>query len=93
MVAGQALYARLHTPGTVVGGLSKRPALARRNAYKHAAVSGLLYAEGVAFHRGFAHERTGWCVDGDGVVVEPTFPEPGTAYFGIVLRPDYTSRP
>lgn len=90
---GQAMrYARLFTPGTVVRGLNKRPAYARRNAYEHAAVSGLLYAEGVAFHHGFAHERMGWCVDGDGMVVEPTFPQPGTAYFGVVLRPEYMRR-
>ena len=51
-----------------------------------------MYAEGSAFQRGCAHERMGWCVDGGGVVVEPTFPEPGTAYFGVVLRPEYMRR-
>lgn len=88
---GQAMqYARLFTPGSVVRSYSTRPAMSRRYAYQHAVASGLLYAEGVAHHRGFPHERMGWCVDGDsGVVVEPTFLEPGTAYFGVVLRPEY----
>lgn len=84
-------YARLFTPGTVVRGLNPRPAYSRRNAYDHATASGLLYCEGFACH-GFPHERMGWCVDGDGVVVEPTFPEPGTAYFGVILLPDYMRR-
>ncbi|MEY9886583.1 hypothetical protein ABIA31_000209 [Catenulispora sp. MAP5-51] len=86
-------HARLLTPGTVVRSRTTRPAMSRTYAYQHALASGLLYAEGVAHHRGFAHERMGWCVDADtGVVVEPTFLEPGTAYFGVVLRPEFMLR-
>lgn len=90
---GQVMqYGRLFTPGTVVRGMCPLLAYARTNAYEHAAASGLLYAEGVACHD-FPHEMMGWCVDGtSGVVVEPTLPQPGTAYFGVVLRPEYMRR-
>lgn len=93
-------YGRLFTPGTALPEARRRPALARRYAYEHSVASGRLYAEGFAWH-GFAHRNMGWCLDGEGdgggdkdgpVAVEPTFARPGTAYFGVVLRPEYMRR-
>jgi hypothetical protein len=55
--------------------------------------SGLLYAEGYACRsigmRGPVNWA--WCRDG-GTVVDPGFREPGCAYFGVALRPDYLWR-
>jgi hypothetical protein len=88
-------YGRLFTPGTALPDVrSRRPVYSQRNAYEHSEATGQLYVEGFAWH-GFSYRTRGWCLDGEGddvVVVEPTFAQLGTAYFGVVLRPEYMRR-
>jgi hypothetical protein len=86
-------YGRLFTPGTDVGSgaYPMIPALAGNNAYQRAMDSGLLYAEGYACRPPGIRANSAWCLDGE-TVVDPGFNEPGTAYFGLALRPDYVRR-
>jgi hypothetical protein len=86
-------YGQLFTPGTDAGGGARplRPLYAGRNAYQKAMSSGLLYAEGYACAPGRAPAHSAWCLDGE-TVVDPGSSEPGTAYFGVALRPDYMRR-
>jgi hypothetical protein len=89
-------YGRLFTPGTDAGGgiRIRGAATDGRNAYRRAVDSGLLYAEGYACRR-FRGERVplnrAWCLDGE-TVVDPGPDQPGTAYFGVALRPGYLRR-
>jgi hypothetical protein len=88
-------YGRLFTPGTDVGG-GQHPMLsdwAGRNAYQRATDSGLLYAEGYACRPIGLHVPAtwAWCLDGE-TVADPGSSEPGSAYFGVALRPDYVRR-
>jgi hypothetical protein len=88
-------YGRLFTPGTDAGGgaYPMKPDYAGRNAYPRAADSGLLYAEGYAcYPRGMrVPVNRAWCLDGE-TVVDPGASQPGTAYFGLALRPGYVRR-
>jgi hypothetical protein len=92
-------YGRLFTPGTDAvsdGGRAIQPEHAGREAYRMAAGSGLLYAEGYATYlrRGGVPPTPwawAWCLDGETVVVPPTTIE-GTAFFGVALRPQYIRR-
>ena len=85
-------YGRLFTPGTDVGGgYPMIPAWAGKHAYRRAMDSGLLYAEGYTCRPPGIHIRSAWCLDGE-TVVDPGFGEPGTAYFGVELRPGYMRR-
>jgi hypothetical protein len=92
-------YGRLFTPGTDAvsdGGRAIQPEHAGREAYRMAAGSGLLYAEGYATYlrRGGVPPTPwawAWCLDGETVVVPPTTIE-GTAFFGVALRPQYMRR-
>jgi len=86
-------YGQLFTPGTEAGGGAGplTPLHAGRNAYRKAMDSGLLYAEGFACAPGGIPAHSAWCLDGE-TVVDPGSSEPGTAYFGVVLRPDYMRR-
>jgi hypothetical protein len=90
-------YGRLFTPGPEPDGSSSGmfPELAGRAAYRRAVDAGLLYAEGYA-----GYPRAGgvswpwpwaWCLDGE-TVVDPAATLPGTAYFGVALRPEYLRR-
>ena len=98
-------YGRLFAPGTDGGGgvypmshdYAGRP-LPAMNACQRAMDSGLLYAEGCACRpSGWPEWATripvnwAWCLDGE-TVVDPGFSEPGRAYFGVALRPDYVRR-
>ena len=86
-------YGRLFTPGPAdVGDRAVLPDLAGRTAARLAADSGLPYAEGYA-----SHPRAGgvsiprpwaWCLDGE-AVLDPAATRPGTAFFGVALRPRY----
>ncbi|WP_045740362.1 hypothetical protein [Actinoplanes rectilineatus] len=73
------------------------PKLPDRWCYGNAAATASTYAgEGLLYAEGFAAVAAsgqvvplphGWCVTGDGLVVDPTWDfRPDTAYFGIVLR-------
>ena len=92
-------YGRLFTPGTDSVSDSWRaiqPANAGREAYRMAADSGLLYAEGYATYlRGGGVPSTpwawAWCLDGETVVAPPATIE-GTAFFGVALRSQYLRR-
>jgi hypothetical protein len=85
-------YGRLFTPGTDAGGgYPMIPAWAGRNAYRRAADSGLLYAEGYACRPSGITTYSAWCLDGE-TVVDPGFSEPGTAYFGVAMRPGFVRR-
>lgn len=44
----------------------------------------LRYVEGVALHMIPTHHA--WCVTADGQVVDPTWAEPGSAYFGVAFE-------
>jgi hypothetical protein len=90
-------YGRLFTPGPGPdadhGGMF--PELAGGKAAQLAVDEGLVYAEGYAgYVRG---DRVSWpwpwawCLDG-GTVVDPAANRPGTAYFGVALRPEYLRR-
>jgi hypothetical protein len=82
-------YGRLFTPGTDVGGGDPiPPSNPGENAYRRAMDSGLLYAEGYARVNGRITAYHAWCLDGE-TVVDPTLSQPGTAYFGVALRPGY----
>jgi len=86
-------YGRLFRPGTDAGGgaYPMVPAYAGKNAYQRAMERGLLYAEGYARVRGGILTDSAWCLDGE-TVVDPGFSQPGTAYFGVALRPAYVRR-
>ena len=86
-------YGRLFGPGVSAGGGAHPmvPAYAGKNAYRRAMDGGLLYAEGYARVDGGIITHSAWCVDGE-TVVDPGFSQPGTAYFGVALRPDYMRR-
>jgi hypothetical protein len=88
-------YGRLFTPGTDVGGgaCPMSADYAGRNAYPRAVDSGLLYAEGYTCRpRGRrVPAKWAWCLDGE-TVVDPGADQPGTAYFGVALRPGYLRR-
>jgi hypothetical protein len=88
-------YGRLFRPGTDVGGgpYPLRPDYAGQNACPRAADSDLPYAEGYAcFPRGMhVPLNWAWCLDGE-TVVDPGARQPGTAYFGVALRPGYVRR-
>jgi hypothetical protein len=88
-------YGRLFTPGTDAGGgiRIRGAATDGRNAYRRAVDSGLLYAEGYACRpRGMrVPVNRAWCLDGE-TVVDPEPDQPGTAYFGVALRPGYLRR-
>jgi hypothetical protein len=85
-------HGRLFTPGTGAGGgYPMIPAWAGKNAYRRAMDSGLLYAEGYARQPPGITHNSAWCLDGE-TVVDPGFSEPGTAYFGVALRPGYVRR-
>jgi hypothetical protein len=92
-------YGRLFTPGTDAvsdGGRAIQPMDAGREAYRMAADSGLVYAEGYATYlrRGGVPPTPwawAWCLDGETVVAPPTTIE-GTAFFGVALRPQYMRR-
>jgi len=80
------------SPGTDVGaGNPMIPAWACKNAYRRAMDSALLYTEGYACRPSGVTNYPAWCLDGE-TVVDPGFSEPGTAYFGVPLRPDYVRR-
>ncbi len=89
-------YGRLFTPGAtpvVARGMSADQA--GRKASRLAVDSDRLYAEGYAAHpkpgnAGFPRSWA-WCLDGE-TVVDPAATRPGTAYFGVALRPRYLSR-
>lgn len=53
--------------------------------------SGLLYAEGYARRPSGITTYSAWCLEGE-TVVDPGFREPGTAYFGVALRPGFVRR-
>jgi hypothetical protein len=85
-------YGRLFTPGTAAGGAAKMdPADAPETAYLKAADSGLIYAEGWVLRPDRNPMPAGWCLDGE-TVVDPGFPEPAAAYFGVALDPGYVRR-
>src|ERR1700722_3929689 len=86
-------YGRLFTPGTDTGGgaYPMIPAYDGKNACQRAMDSGLLYAEGQACRPPGITTNSAWCLDGE-TVVDPGFSEPGTAYFGVALRPGYVRR-
>jgi hypothetical protein len=60
------------------------------NAYQRSVDLGLLYAEGFVFSGHFATEWA-WSLDGE-TVVDPERRVPATAYFGVVVRPEYARR-
>jgi hypothetical protein len=83
-------YGRLFTPGTEIPPVAdqRNSGYPGKNAYRLAMESGLRYAEGYArLHSGIT-TYSAWCLD-DETVVHPGLSEPGTAYFGVVPRPDY----
>jgi len=92
-------YGRLFTPGTGAvsdGGRAIQPEHAGREAYRMAADSGLVYAEGYATYlRDGGVPSTpwawAWCLDGETVVAPPATIG-GTAFFGVALRPQYIRR-
>jgi hypothetical protein len=60
------------------------------NAFKLARKAGLRYAEGVAIATSNTSPvpfpiHHAWCVDVDNRAVDPTWPTPGFAYFGVVF--------
>jgi hypothetical protein len=90
-------YGRLFTPGPDpdVGDGGMFPEQAGLAAYRRAVDAGLLYAEGYA---GYPRADGvswpwpwAWCLDGE-TVVDPAATLPGTAYFGVALRPEYLRR-
>lgn len=86
-------YGRLFTPGTDAGGgaYPMIPAYNGKNACQRAMESGLLYAEGHARRPSGITASSAWCLDGE-TVVDPGFSEPGTACFGLALRPGCVRR-
>ena len=82
-------YGRLFTPGTAIPAVTDQRNTGNpgKNAYRMAMDSGLLYAEGYARVNGRT-VYSAWCLD-DETVVHPGLSQPGTAYFGVALRPDY----
>jgi hypothetical protein len=89
-------YGRLFTPGTdAVAGRRGMPRDPGRKAWRLAVDSGLLYAEGYAAYpsagAGGFPRPWAWCLDGE-TVVDPAAPRPGTAFFGVALRPQYMRR-
>lgn len=54
-----------------------------RNALMRAEAHGLGYAEGYALGIACIPVHHAWCVDADGNAIEVTWPEPGSAYFGV----------
>jgi len=47
---------------------------------------GLAYVEGVAW-QGLYPEEHAWCADTSGMVLDPTWPDLGTAYLGLPVEP------
>lgn len=89
-------YGRLFTPGThAARGGGVVPDQAGRMAYRLAVDSDLLYAEGYTGHSGAGDVSFpwawAWCLDGE-TVVDPGALRPGTAFFGVALRPQYLRR-
>ena len=94
-------YGRLFTahPQPGRGPFPDRPAPDNiaRNAYQRAMDLGLLYAEGYVSAPGFLKfsglitTQWAWCLDGESVV-DPELSVPGTAYFGVAVRPGYARR-
>jgi hypothetical protein len=82
-------YGRLFTPGTEIPAVADQGDTGNpgKNAYRLAMDSGLLYAEGYARVNGRA-VYSAWCLD-DETVVHPGLSQPGTAFFGVALRPGY----
>lgn len=75
-----------------LGGAAAAP-LPRKQCFKNAFVlassnpGGLAYVEGLALTSGIPLHHA-WCVDPDGNVIEPTWPDLGQAYFGVALDID-----
>jgi hypothetical protein len=86
-------YGRLFTPGTEIPAVAdqRNSGYPGKNAYRLALDSGLLYAEGYARVNGRITTYSAWCLDGE-TVVHPELSRPGTAFFGVALRPDYVRR-
>jgi hypothetical protein len=80
-------HGREFTPGTICWALGKQ------NCFQHAAEAASLcrdftYCEGYA--AGIIPVLHAWIVDAkDGTVIETTWPEMGTHYYGIPFRTDY----
>lgn len=51
----------------------------------------LIYVEGYAYSKFFPMKHA-WVVDGNGTVYDPTWPEPGTDYFGIPFETTWVAR-
>jgi hypothetical protein len=83
-------YGRLFTPGTECPAVAdqRNSGNPGKNAYRLAMDSGLLYAEGYARVNGRITTYSAWCLDGE-TVVHPGLSRPGTAFFGVAVRPDY----
>lgn len=60
------------------------------NAYKLARRRGLQYVEGYATAIIPVHHA--WVIDHEGRIIEKTWPEPGLAYFGVVLPLEFVLR-
>jgi hypothetical protein len=78
-------YGTLYTGGRLeVSGRIKECYI---NAYYAARDNGWTYVEGYA--SSIIPVGHAWCLDGDGVVVETTWPEVGSEYYGVPLRPEW----
>ena len=56
-----------------------------KNAYHTATREGLEYVEGYALSEGLIPVHHAWCVDADGVVIDPTWNPVGVEYIGVVI--------
>ncbi|MEW1922322.1 hypothetical protein [Streptomyces sp. NPDC088360] len=84
---------RFFTPAELPDSVGRLPARScYANAFAVATVRReLTYVEGYAVWEAVAgnllHIHHAWCVDAQGVVVDPTWPTPGLAYLGLPIGP------
>lgn len=81
-------------PGTAFRGQRMRAKACFENALKYAEANGLRYAEGFGLSGGLMRRgivlpvEHAWCVDSDGLAVDPTWDDPAASYYlGIDFKP------
>lgn len=77
--------AEFFKPGEVIQWKHSLPNACFRNAAMYAVEHGLRYVEGYA--AGIIPVHHGWCADDDGNVVEVTWKEIGSIYYGVEFPP------
>jgi hypothetical protein len=86
LLLGRSWKAAGHRPPKYRPGAKKQ---CYRNAFNLAQDYGLTYCEGFAYPPGLIPVHHAWCVDDSGHVIDPTWDNADSEYFGIALRLDY----